>query len=103
MDKSDIMVIYNQWPYMTMLGTFEVVLRAVGEGIQTDRLLFEKGHEEQAILQENCALPVYFQMGVQGLVIVLDSMTRITNQIEPYMFMAAGYPVFACGRAAYCG
>jgi hypothetical protein len=40
------MVIYDQWPYMTMLGTLDVVFINLREGIQIDRLLFEEAREE---------------------------------------------------------
>ena len=46
MNSGSNMVIYDQWSYMTMLGTFDVVLRAFREGMQIDRLLFEKSREE---------------------------------------------------------
>jgi len=35
------MVIYDQWPYMTMFGILEVVFIALREGIQIDRLLID--------------------------------------------------------------
>jgi len=40
------MVIYDQWPYMTMFGLLETMFTAVLECIQIDRLLFEENHEE---------------------------------------------------------
>jgi len=40
------MVIYDQWSYMTMPGILEVVFKDLREGIQFDRLLFEKRREE---------------------------------------------------------
>ena len=46
------MVIYDHWSNMTMLGIHEVVFIALGEGIQIDRLLFEKSREELAIWQK---------------------------------------------------
>ena len=35
-------VIYDQWPYMTMIDALEVMFTALREVIQIDRLLFEK-------------------------------------------------------------
>ena len=40
------MVIYDHWSYMTMPGTLDVAFIALCEGIQIDRLLFEKNSEE---------------------------------------------------------
>jgi hypothetical protein len=45
------MIIYDQWPYMTMIDILELVSIVLREEIQTDRLLFEKGREQQSILQ----------------------------------------------------
>jgi hypothetical protein len=39
-------VIYNQWPNMTIFAIFEVVFNFFGEGIQIDRLLFVEGRKE---------------------------------------------------------
>ena len=64
------MVIYDQWPYMTILGVPEMWVTALLEGIQIDRLLFEESREEQARLQENCPLTVSLQMVVQDPVFV---------------------------------
>jgi len=46
MNSCHNMVIYDQWPYMTMLGILEAVFMVLCEGIQIDRLLFEKGRDE---------------------------------------------------------
>jgi len=46
MNSGNNMVIYDQWPYMTMPGILEVVFTALREGIQIDRLLFEEGRDE---------------------------------------------------------
>jgi hypothetical protein len=46
MDSCHNMVIYDQRPYMTMLGIVDSVFKALSEGIQIDRLLFEKGRKE---------------------------------------------------------
>jgi hypothetical protein len=40
MNSCNNMVIYDQWPYMTMLGILEVVFIDLREGIQIDRLFF---------------------------------------------------------------
>ena len=40
------MVIYDQWSYMTMLGTPEVAITGLRKGIQIDRLSFEENREE---------------------------------------------------------
>jgi hypothetical protein len=45
------MIIYDQWLYMTMIDILELVSIVLREEIQTDRLLFEKGREQQSILQ----------------------------------------------------
>ena len=39
-------VIYDPWPYMTMVGVREMIFSALGEGIQIGRLLFEEGREQ---------------------------------------------------------
>ena len=67
-----------------MLGILEVVFVfiALRDGIQIDRLLFEKSREQYAIWQENCPLAVCLQMVVQDLVYVLDTMARVTKQID---------------------
>jgi len=52
------MVIYDH------VGIPEVVFLALRERIQIDRLWFEEGCEEQAILREKCPLTVYLQMKV---------------------------------------
>jgi hypothetical protein len=39
-------VIYDQWPYMTMIDALEVMFTALREVIQIDRLLFEEKREE---------------------------------------------------------
>jgi hypothetical protein len=46
---------------MTMFGILEVVLMALHQKIQIDRLLFEQSGEQQAILQEKCPLTVSFR------------------------------------------
>jgi len=46
------MVIYDQWSYMTRLGTLEVMFTALREGIQIDRLLFEEKCEEQPFCEK---------------------------------------------------
>jgi len=46
------MVIYDQWPYMTIVDILEMWFTAFPEGIKIDGLLFEESREEQAILQE---------------------------------------------------
>jgi len=46
MKRCNNMVIYGQWSYMTMLGTFEVMFAALREGIRIERLLFEENREE---------------------------------------------------------
>jgi hypothetical protein len=46
MNSCHNMVIYDQWPYMTMLGILEGVFIALREAIQIDRLLFEEGREQ---------------------------------------------------------
>jgi hypothetical protein len=58
---------------MTILGFLEAVLIAPREGIQIDRLLFEKSRGKYAILQENCLLTANHQMVVQDLVFVKNS------------------------------
>jgi hypothetical protein len=45
MNQCNNMVIFDQWPYMTMLGALEVMFTALGEGIQIDRLLLEESRE----------------------------------------------------------
>ena len=61
MNSCHNMVIYDQWPYMTMPGTLEVMFTALREGIRIDRLLFEENREEYATLRKNCPLTVYLQ------------------------------------------
>jgi hypothetical protein len=73
------MVIYDQWPYMTMFGFLETMFTALREGIQIDRLLFEEGRKESAILQEDCPLTVFLQMAGQDPVFVFEIMTRVTR------------------------
>ena len=46
MNQCNYMVIYDQWSYMTKFGLLEVVFRALCEGIQIDRLIFEESLEE---------------------------------------------------------
>ena len=46
MNGRNNMVIYDQWPYMTMLGILEVMFTALREGIRKDRLLFEENRDE---------------------------------------------------------
>ena len=103
MNSCNNMVKYNQWSYVTMPGILEVVFVALCEAIPIDRLLLEESPEESAILQENCPLTAYLQMGVQDLVFFLDIRARVTKQIDLKMLMSDGYPVFAYGRAACCG
>jgi hypothetical protein len=40
------MVIFDQWSYMTMLSALGGVFKALSEGIQIDRLLFEENRKE---------------------------------------------------------
>ena len=72
MNSCNNMVTYDQWSYVTMIGILELLFKTIGERIEIDRLLFEEGRKELAILQENCPLPVFLQMGVQDLVFFLD-------------------------------
>lgn len=60
------MIIFDQWSYVTMFGTLEVLCTAGREGIQIDRRLFAESPGEQAIWQVNCPLPVYLQMVKTG-------------------------------------
>jgi hypothetical protein len=46
MNECNIMVIYDQWPYMTIIDTLEVMFTALREVIQIDRLLFQEKREE---------------------------------------------------------
>jgi len=46
MNSRNKMVIYDQWSYMTMLGTLNVMFKSLCEGIQIDRLLFGENSEE---------------------------------------------------------
>jgi len=46
MNECPDVVIYDPWPYMTMLGVLEMMFTAMREGIQIDRLLFEESREE---------------------------------------------------------
>ncbi|MDH3884481.1 MAG: hypothetical protein OET63_09710 [Desulfobacterales bacterium] len=46
MNECNNMVTYDQWSYMTLLGSLEVMFTALREGIQIDRLLFEENREE---------------------------------------------------------
>ena len=46
MNQCNSMVIFDQWSYMTMLGTLDLVFIAIREGIQIDRLLFEESRED---------------------------------------------------------
>jgi len=39
-------VIYDPWPYMTMVGVLEMMLTALGKGIQIGRLLFAEDREQ---------------------------------------------------------
>ena len=39
-------VIYDPWPYMTIVGVREMIFSAPGEGTQIGRLLFEEGREQ---------------------------------------------------------
>jgi len=39
-------VIYDPWPYMTMVGVLEMMFTAPGERIQIGRLLFEEIREQ---------------------------------------------------------
>ncbi|MEE4263331.1 MAG: hypothetical protein V2I56_11615 [Desulfobacteraceae bacterium] len=71
MNEHANVVIYDPWPYITMVGVLEMMFTALGEGIQIGRLLFVESREQWAILQKNCPLTVYFQKVVQDLVIVL--------------------------------
>jgi hypothetical protein len=59
------MIIYDQWSYMTPLGSLDAVSIVLREEMQTDRLLFEKGREQQSILQKNCSLTVYLNGGTK--------------------------------------
>ena len=45
MNQRNNMVIFDQWPYMTMLGTLEEVFTALRGGIQIDRLLLEESRK----------------------------------------------------------
>ena len=83
MNSCNNMVKYNQWSYVTMPGILEVVFVALCEAIPIDRLLLEESPEESAILQENCPLTAYLQMGVQDLVFFLVIMVRSTKQLGP--------------------
>jgi len=71
MSSCNNMIIYDQWSYVTMLGTLEVLCSAVREGIEIDRRLFAESPEEKAIWQANCPLPVYLQMVIEDRVFVL--------------------------------
>jgi len=42
MNACNNMVIYDQWSYMTIIGSLELVFTALREEIQIDRLLFEE-------------------------------------------------------------
>ena len=77
------MVIYDQWSYVTMFGTLEVVFTALGEGIQIDRLLFEESREEQASWQENGSLKMYLQMVAEDQVFILDIMVLVRKELDP--------------------
>jgi hypothetical protein len=55
-----------------MIGILELAFKTIGKRREIDRLLFEKGRKELAILQENCPLAACLQMGVQDLVFFLD-------------------------------
>ena len=46
MNSGNGVVIYGQRSYLTMLGTLDVVFAALPEGIQIDRMLFEKSLEK---------------------------------------------------------
>ena len=46
MNECNNMVTYDQWSYMTLLGTLEVMFTALREGIQTGILLFAEGYQE---------------------------------------------------------
>jgi len=99
MNSCNNMVTYDQWSYMLMPGILELAFKTIGERIEIDRLLFEKGRKESAILQKNCPLTACLQMRVQDLVFFLDIRARVTKQIDLKMLISGGYPVFACGRA----
>jgi hypothetical protein len=44
--SSNNMVIYDQWSYMTPLGSLDAVSIVLREEMQTDRLLFEESREQ---------------------------------------------------------
>jgi hypothetical protein len=48
------MVIYDQWPYMTMRDILDVVFMVQREGIQIDRFLLLEGDQ---LSQSACYLP----------------------------------------------
>ena len=50
MSSGNNMVTYDQWSYVTMIGVLESAFRTIGEKIEIDRLLFEEGRKESAIL-----------------------------------------------------
>jgi hypothetical protein len=54
------------------IGILELAFKTISERIEIDRLLFEEGRKESAILWEDCPLPVFLQMAVQNLVFFLD-------------------------------
>jgi hypothetical protein len=83
MSYCNYLIIYDQWSYVTMLVTLDMVCTALREGIQIDRLLFAESPEEQAIWQVNRPLPVYLQMVVEDRVFVLDILVRVTKQLDP--------------------
>ena len=65
------MVTYDQWSYMTLLVTLQVMFTTLDGGIQIDRLFVAmKSREEQASWQENVSLTVYLQMVAKGPVFV---------------------------------
>jgi hypothetical protein len=65
------------------IGILELAFKTISERIEIDRLLFEEGRKESAILWEDCPLTVFLQMGVQDPIFVLDIMAGVTKQIDP--------------------
>ena len=68
----NFLVTCDQWSYVTMFVTLELVGTALRGGVQIVRLLFAESSEEQAIWQVNRPIPVYIQMVAEDRVFVLD-------------------------------
>jgi hypothetical protein len=46
MNECNNRVIYDQWPYMTIIDALEVMVTVLRKVIQIDRLLFEERREQ---------------------------------------------------------